>query len=230
MDKYIVVSDRPWSKQVFDQKISKLPGEWHFLVSLDHFGWETIQFVKPKYIFFLHWSQIVPKDIVEQYTCICFHPTALPYGRGGSPVQNMIFTGHEYTRVTMFKMTNKVDAGPWYDCRQLSLLGTAEEIYLRMAETAYCMIENLIRDSAPQFIEQDDREERVVFKRRKPEQSKVLEYFPLDDLFRFIQMLDAEGYPKAFFEYAGFRFELSRASLKTGRLLADVTITEAGEK
>ena len=39
-------------------------------------------------------------------------------------------------------------------------------------------------------------------------------------------MLDAEGYPLAFLDYGGLRFEFSRATLRTGRIVADVTIRE----
>jgi methionyl-tRNA formyltransferase len=38
-------------------------------------------------------------------------------------------------------------------------------------------------------------------------------------------MLDAEGYPKAYLEQAGFRYEFSRAALYDGRIVADVVIT-----
>jgi methionyl-tRNA formyltransferase len=37
-------------------------------------------------------------------------------------------------------------------------------------------------------------------------------------------MLDAEGYPRAFLEYGGFRLEFSRSALYDGRIVADVKI------
>jgi methionyl-tRNA formyltransferase len=40
-------------------------------------------------------------------------------------------------------------------------------------------------------------------------------------------MLDADGYPRAFFNYSGMRFELSRPALYDGRIVADVKITRA---
>jgi methionyl-tRNA formyltransferase len=42
-------------------------------------------------------------------------------------------------------------------------------------------------------------------------------------------MLDAEGYPKAFIDVKGFRYEFRRASLKDGRIVADVVITPKEE-
>jgi methionyl-tRNA formyltransferase len=39
-------------------------------------------------------------------------------------------------------------------------------------------------------------------------------------------MLDAEGYPRAYLESGGFRYEISRPALKSGKILADVHITK----
>jgi methionyl-tRNA formyltransferase len=73
--------------------------------------------------------------------------------------------------------------------------------------------------------------EVVFFKRRKPEQSVIpLGLQGLDALHDFIRMLDAEGYPKAFFEHSGFRFEFSRAGLYDQRVVAEVRITEVQNK
>ena len=46
--------------------------------------------IKPRIIFFPHWSFKVNKNIIEKFNCICFHTSPLPYGRGGSPIQNLI--------------------------------------------------------------------------------------------------------------------------------------------
>ena len=40
--------------------------------------------------------------------------TDLPYGRGGSPLQNLILKGKKTTKITAFKMIDKIDAGPIY--------------------------------------------------------------------------------------------------------------------
>ena len=44
------------------------------------------------------------------------------------------------------------------------------------------------------------------FKRRTPEQSRITKGVNIDDLIR---MVDGNGYPKAFIESAGFRFEFT---------------------
>ena len=64
---------------------------------------------KPDYIFFPHWSWIVDKNIHQNQKCIVFHTAPLPYGRGGSPIQNLILNGYEYTPVCALKMTSDLD-------------------------------------------------------------------------------------------------------------------------
>ena len=66
----------------------------------------------PDYIMFPHWSHRVDKNIVNQFKCICFHSAPLPYGRGGSPIQNMIIRGHKETEVCSLLMEKDFDTGP----------------------------------------------------------------------------------------------------------------------
>ena len=40
------------------------------------------------------------------------HPSALPKFRGGSPIQNQIIRNIKNSKVTLFKMNEKIDAGP----------------------------------------------------------------------------------------------------------------------
>ena len=60
-----------------------------------------------------------------------FHITDLPYGRGGSPLQNLIERGYSSTKLTALRCTADLDAGPIYSQEVLNLAGTAEEIFLR---------------------------------------------------------------------------------------------------
>jgi len=58
--------------------------------------------VSPRFIFFPHWNWKVPKTIYEKYECIAFHTAPLPYGRGGSPIQNLILNGFKSAPVCAF--------------------------------------------------------------------------------------------------------------------------------
>jgi methionyl-tRNA formyltransferase len=66
----------------------------------------------------------------------------------------------------------------------------------------------------------------VYFRRRKSEESEIPRGLIKEGLFDFIRMLDAEGYPRAFINYGGFKFEFTRPVLRTDKIICDVTITE----
>lgn len=182
----------------------------------------TIQEINPDYIFFPHWSYIIPQEIFNTYNCIVFHMTDLPYGRGGSPLQNLIIRGHTHTKISAIKVVEGIDEGPVYLKRDLCLNGNAEEIFLRAGEIIVDMMKEII-ENKPEPKEQEG--EVVKFKRRKPEMSNIEDLDNIEDVFDYIRMLDAEGYPHAFIESKNFRFEFSRASYKSDKsILADVRI------
>jgi methionyl-tRNA formyltransferase len=224
---YLVVGCKPWSRRIFDDTLRQLPGRWHYVGVPDDLSFKFVETISPRYIFFLHWSWRVPDEIVEGYECVCFHMTDVPFGRGGSPLQNLIVRGHRETKLTALRMSEKFDAGPVYMKAPLSLLGGAEEIYLRAGRLSATMIERIIqRESKPM----PQRGKPVTFKRRKPNESEIGEFPSLEKLYDFIRMLDAEGYPRAFLHCAGLRLEFSRPALYDGRIVADVKITRADVK
>ena len=79
---YVVVGSKLWNYQVFKEVIDKQQSNWHFIKSKDMLVIDTIKSISPRYIFFLHWSWKVPEEIINNYECVCFHMTDVPYGRG----------------------------------------------------------------------------------------------------------------------------------------------------
>ena len=64
---------------------------------------------KPDWIFFFHWSEIVPKEILDNSRCVVIHTGNLPKGRGGSPLQNQILDGVVGSKVNAIVMTDELD-------------------------------------------------------------------------------------------------------------------------
>jgi methionyl-tRNA formyltransferase len=224
---YLVLGCKPWNRRLFDEILRPLPGRWHYLASPGDLRLDLVDELAPRYIFFLHWSWKVPDELVERYECVCFHMTDVPFGRGGSPLQNLIIRGLRETKLTALRMSRAIDAGPVYIKEALSLEGGAEEVYLRAGRLSAAMIQRMIR-LEPKPLPQ--RGKSVKFTRRKPEESEVGSATSLEQLHDFIRMLDADGYPRAFLHHSGFRFEFSRAALYDGRIVADVTITRSNKK
>ena len=218
---YIVAGYPSWSREVFRKKISKYPGKWHLVFKYEDLTEKKIKKIKPRYIFFLHWSWKVPESIVKDYECFCFHMTDVPYGRGGSPLQNLILRGHKTTKLTALRMVRDFDAGPVYLKRPMSLAGTAEKIYKRASNLAADMILKIIKDNPKP---QPQKGKAVIFRRRRPEESEMSECKNLKEVYDFIRMLDAEGYPRAFIKCKGFIFEFSRPRMSGKEILSNVKI------
>lgn len=72
--------------------------------------------------------------------------TDLPFGRGGSPLQNLIVRGINETQLTALRCVAALDAGPIYMKRRLSLFGTDEEILLRASKLTEEMIESIVSE------------------------------------------------------------------------------------
>ena len=217
---YVVAAVGDWNKDCFDRYVQSLDGDWNFVDTPEKLN-ELISEVTPRCIFFPHWRWIVPAHIVEKHECVCFHMTDVPYGRGGSPLQNLIVRGHKETKLTALRMVKELDAGPVYLKEPLSLDGSAEEIYHRASELTWRIIQQLVEGcitTIPQLGEP------TFFKRRTPDQSEIPEGLTLDQVYDYIRMLDAPGYPKAFIRQAGKVVEFHKASYVDGDLTANVTI------
>lgn len=220
---YIVATIRPWNIKEFHDTISHYPGTWHLITDGKQLTPARIKKLKPRYIFFPHWNHLVPASIMDLAECVCFHETDVPFGRGGSPIQNLIARGCKETKITALQMTQELDAGPVYFKWPLALDGLAEEIFIRSSRIVAQMIrEIIIQEPLPQA----QKGKTVKFQRRIPEQSKIpMKFESLDAMFDHLRMLDAAEYPAAFIEHGGFRYEFSRPALRTGVIEADVRIT-----
>lgn len=212
---YCVATVRPWNIAEFETTIRHFPGHWHLITDPDALTLERLREIKPKAIFFPHWNWMVPEGITSAFECVAFHAAPLPFGKGGSPVQNLIERGFETTKLTAFRMVAGFDHGDIYLQRDLSLSGSAHEIFLRISKLAASMIGEMVANW-PTLTPQVG--EAVTFKRRKPEQSRLGGEFDLKKIYDHVRMLDAPEYPKAFIEIGDTRIEFADAELHDGEV------------
>ncbi len=222
---YIILSSKVWNSDLAVRLKAQHPdSNWHHVFNKDDFNLETLDLIKPDKIFIAHWSHIIPESIFSNFDCIVFHMTDLPFGRGGSPLQNLIANGHESTKISAIKIVKELDAGPVYLKSDLSLHGTAEEIFIRANTIIYKMILKIIAEN-PTLKEQTG--EVTSFKRRTPTMSSIDDFKELEALLNHIRMLDADGYPHAYLETEHLKLEFTRATLKADKsIIADVRITK----
>lgn len=222
-DNYIFASSKEWCISEYEKYFSG-KANWHLVTSKHELTANLLQTINPKYIFFPHWNWFVPDEITNQYECICFHMADVPYGRGGSPLQNLIVRGHKETKLSALKMVRELDAGPVYNKVGLSLAGSAAEIFARTAPKVIDLINDIISNER---TPQPQTGKVVNFERRTPEQSEILNSMSTNEIYNLIRMLDAETYPHAFIDIGEHRIEFTNVHKNTNSdLTANVTITK----
>ncbi len=220
-DKVIIATVHPWN--IVNAK--KLQAKHRGVVLVTNPKKLTLSFLRlhnPRYIFFPHWSWYIPAEILWNYECVVFHMTDLPYGRGGSPLQNLILRGHKMTKISAIKAVEEMDAGPVYLKMPLSLYGTAEDIFKRASDIIFSRMipEILRRDITPK----PQKGRAVIFTRRKPEDGDLCGLDDPKKIFDQIRMLDAPGYPKAFLRSGGVTVRFSNARYRREKIIAEVEV------
>ncbi|MCH5337003.1 MAG: methionyl-tRNA formyltransferase [Campylobacter sp.] len=226
--KIIIATLKSWNIKNY-KKLGELYPEFSFfLVQKEQdLSLEFVKKIEPKYIFFPHWSFYIPKELYENYECIVFHMSDLPFGRGGSPLQNLILRNIKKTKISALRVCEELDAGDIYLKKSLDISkGSAEQIYKKASKLIFFkMIPRFFKTS---IKAKPQKGEVIIFKRRKAEQSclNTLQNPNLNELYNFIRMLDAPTYPKAFLEFGNFKLDLSKVQCKNQKLIGRFEIYE----
>lgn len=184
---------------------------------------QNLSSINPDWVFVLHWSRIIPEEVYTNFRVVIFHMTDLPFGRGGSPLQNLILRGYEDTVISAIQCVKEIDAGSVYLKERLNLNGTADEILIRASKIIKKMIVKIVQENPTPFPQVG---EVSVFKRRQPHQSKIdfHEVRTLEQFYDYIRMLDGEGYPNAFVEVGNFRISFHSPHLRPSFVESQVKI------
>jgi len=222
----VIATIKPWNIDMF-QEVSKsfsFTGSWYLITEKNELTYQYLWALSPRYVFFPHWSWLLPPKIYNNFECVGFHCSDLPNGRGGSPLQHQIIKGKEHTKITAFRIGEGVDTGAIYLQRDLCLTGSAEEVYIRAAELIFkVMIPYIFTSEIPPT---NQIGAGTYNKRRTPEMSQIPDNMKnLKQLYNFIRALDAETYPHAFSQIGKLKVHFTQAQLKTNRLLANVEVT-----
>tara|TARA_R110001583_G_scaffold11926_15_gene53276 strand:+ start:1094 stop:1747 length:654 start_codon:yes stop_codon:yes gene_type:complete len=184
---------------------------------------ELIDEICPDWIFFFHWSDIVSKDIYENYKCAVIHTGNLPEGRGGSPIQNQILDGICNTKVNIIEMADPVDSGAIYCSHPITLQGNIKDIWLSIADVASDLILKCIEaDPIPKYQIGTPK----TYKRIKDNSIKFDNTKSLSHIYDQIRMVDSEDYPNAYIEIGDYKIEFSRSKMNNNNIITDAKITK----
>ena len=206
---YILISKIKWKKSNYNNLNKKT---FYF----NNINKNKIKKINPRLIFFLHWSKRIPDEIFKNHLCIQFHSSDLPKFRGGSPIQNQIIKGIKNTKISAFKVSNKIDTGDICLKKKLSLEGKASDIFIRLEKISINMINQIISMKKIKFKKQSGRS--TYFKRRLPSESNMLKFngLKLYDIYNFIRMVDSKKYPNAFINLNKIKIIFNKANYKRG--------------
>ena len=219
---YVLVTSRDWNNDLKHTLQGTLGGDWFLVTEKESLTKQSLDKIQPDKIFFPHWSHIIPEEIWSNYECIVFHMTDLPYGRGGSPLQNLIVNGYNDTKISALRVEKGIDTGPIYIKHPLSLEGTAHEIFSRAKEVVSSMIIEIVKNNP---IPQNQTGEITTFKRRNKEDGNIDSLTSIEKIHDYIRMLDSEGYPNAFMENEHFEFSFTNSKITdSNEIIANVRI------
>jgi len=222
MDNIIIATIKEWNILNYFKIKEKYSNQFNFYLITDkgELTKEYIDKINPKYIFFPHWSWIIPKEIYSNYESIVFHMTDLPYGRGGSPLQNLIIRGVYSTKITALRVDEGLDTGDIYLKEDFDIsIGSAEEIFIKLSDI-------LFKSMIPKFLSSNLVPKKqsgkvVTFERRTQKESSLdsIQDKTFVKIYDFIRMLDAESYPKAYIAFDNFKIEFSEVGMKSNKLI-----------
>jgi methionyl-tRNA formyltransferase len=222
--KILIVTIKSWNIDNFLKfKDNYKDIEWLLITKKEEFSIEKIKLFNPRYIFFPHWSWIIPKEIYENFECIVFHMTDLPFGRGGSPLQNLISRGIYKTKISAIKVVKELDAGDIYCKESLDISdGSANQIFQNISNIIYNKMIPYIINNKP--IPKKQKGEIIEFKRRTSEQSDISKLKDINLIYDYIRMLNGEGYPEAFINTNYLNLKFYNAKKINNKIIANVEI------
>ena len=159
--------------------------------------------------FYLGCVKITPPDVLARHRYnLVVHASALPKGKGFSPIKWQLVEGINTIPVCLFEAVEALDAGPIYYQENLVLEGheLMGEIQPRLAAlTRELCLRFLNEPVPPEGTPQEGEETRYA--RRNNESQRIDPHRPLADQFNILRAVENDRFP-AFFDLNGHRYRL----------------------
>ena len=166
-------------------------------------------------------EQVVKGDILLLLSCesifknlsfnkhnLVVHESALPKGKGWSPLTWQILEGTTEIPITLFEAAESVDSGVIYEQAYIQFEGheLLEELKHKQGETTIELILNFI-EKYPKIEGKSQQGEDSFYPKRTAKDSQLNTDKTLKELFNQLRVCDNERYP-AFFELNGHKYYL----------------------
>lgn len=163
------------------------------------------------FCFLLSYSKIISEaDLVLNHHNLVVHESALPKGRGWSPLTWQILHGERIIPITLFEADSNLDSGKIYMQKHMEFNGSEliNEIREKQAEYTMQMCEEFVKNYliwVKKGWKQDG--ESTYYRRRTPEDSQIDISKPIQEQFNLLRVVDNERYP-AYFNFQGEKYIL----------------------
>jgi len=194
-----------------NEHLSALRAEWETLGHRVRWIHDPAELAAGDLAFFLSLSRLVPAAARRLHAHnLVVHESALPHGRGWSPLTWQILEGRNEIPVTLFEAADDVDAGEIYEQETIRFRGDelVDELRVAQADATSRLCRRFV--ARYPFVTTDGRTqtgEPTFYPRRRPADSKLDPDKTLREQFNLLRVCDPERYP-AYFELAGRRYEL----------------------
>jgi len=212
---YLIITKKKWNYDNFKKLNSK---KFILIKNYKEVTYKNISKLKPKLVFVPHWSKKISSNIIKNFKCICFHETNLPYGRGGTPLQNLIIRKKKYTNISAFIMNDQIDSGDLIKIKRekLVLNGSAQQIYERSSKIIFNMIKKIIK--MKKIITHKQKGQIINFKRLKNNSEIDVNSNNLNNIYDHIRMLDAKTYKNAYIKIGKLKIDFFNVKKLKNRL------------
>jgi len=157
--------------------------------------------------FFLSCEKIVPKEILAKSKHnLVVHESALPKGKGMSPLTWQILEGKNDIPITLFEAAEKVDSGSIYLQKVMHFQGheLIDELREVQGNTTVELIVEFIK-KYPNVMSVEQKGDETFYSRRVPRDSELDINKEIREQFNLLRVVDNERYP-AFFNYRGCKY------------------------
>jgi len=204
--KISVLSDKTsWINDSIPEFISDISSRGHEVFWFH----EVSEILEGDIAFFLGCGQIVPTEILKrnQHNLVV-HESALPKGRGWSPLTWQILNGDNEIQIVLFEAEESIDSGKIFLQETMKFTGQelVDEIRKVQAEFTCNMCRIFIEDY-PDIVNKGRVQsgDATYFAKRTPQDSRLDPDRTIREQFNLLRVVDNERYP-AYFEMCGKKY------------------------
>lgn len=202
----IVVDADSWFVQYTGELVKLLIAQGHKVAIVNNHREITSQ---KDIVFFLSYGKVVEKQFLSRNKHnIAVHESALPEGKGWSPLTWQVLEGKNKIPITLFEAEERVDSGSVYfqDTIELEEHELVDEMRKKQAQKTMNLIMKFM-ENYDSLKGKAQRGKETFYPRRTPENSELKLDKTIEEQINLLRVVDNEKYP-AFFNYKGHKYLL----------------------